>query len=91
MSRILSRILLISGDMMSGSESLRRKILRFTGSRRATRAILSRIEEARQQGPLMGCMIESVPARGEGGYGEEPGWLLRVSHATPGETGGSYA
>jgi hypothetical protein len=91
MSRILSRILLISGDLMGGDASLRRKILRFTGSRRATRAILSRIEVARQHGPLMGCMIEFVPARGDAGRSDETGWLLRVSHATPGGTGGSYA
>ena len=91
MSRILSRILLISGDMMSGDESLRRKILRFTGSRRATRSILSRIDAERKRGPLMGCMIQSVPQQAECGSGDESGWLLRVSYATPAEVGGSYA
>ena len=91
MSRILSRILLISGDLMSGDESLRRKILRFTGSRSATRAILRRIEAERQRGPLLGCMIQSSPPDDESGYGDEFVWHLRVSHASPGEPRGSHA
>ena len=88
MSRILSRILLISGDMMSGDESLRRRILRFTGSRRATRAILSGIDAARSHGPLTGCMIQSMPPQSGGGSGDESGWVLRVSHR---DARGSYA
>jgi hypothetical protein len=91
MTRILSRILLISGDMMAGDESLRRRILRFTGSRRATRAILSRIDAERKRDPLMGCMIQSVPPQAECGYGDESGWLLRVSRVMGRDPQGSHA
>ena len=91
MSRILSRILLISGDMLGGDESLRRKVLRFTGSRRATRAILRRIDEERRRGPLLGCMIASAPARADSEYGDETDWLVRVSFASTPSPGGHHA
>ena len=86
----MTRILLLSGDIVNEKETLRRKVLRFTGSRRATRTILKRIEEARRLGGIMSCMIlpRSVPADAD--YGDETGWDVRVSFAT-GTRGGIRA
>lgn len=87
----MTRILLISGDIVNEKETLRRKVLRFTGSRRATRVILKRIDAARRLGGVMSCMIlpRGVPA--ESDYGDETGWDVRVSFGTGGTRGGIHA
>ena len=77
----MTRILLISGDGGSSEESLRRRILRFTGSRRATRTILQQLASARMFGEILSCMILPTP-RAEGT--EESSWEVRVSFARPG-------
>jgi hypothetical protein len=73
----LTRILLISGDGGSSEESLRRRILRFTGSRRATRTILQQLAAARMFGEILSCMILPTGS-------DESSWEVRVSFARPG-------
>lgn len=84
----MERILLISGDMVSSAETLRRRVLRFTGSRRATRLIMSRIEAAQRLGQIMSCMV--VPRAGAGDS-EESRWDVRVSYAAATAHGGRHA
>ena len=77
----MDRILLISGDIVTREESLRRRVLRFTGSPSATSVIVKRIDAAQRMGPLMSCMV--LPRSAEGGMedGDESGWEVRVSYA----------
>jgi hypothetical protein len=74
------RMLLISGDTLGSDATLRRKILRFTGSRRATRAILKRIEAARAMGRVVAFMVRPASTIGESDYGDESGWDVSVSY-----------
>jgi hypothetical protein len=87
----VTRVLLISGEMINGDETLRRKVLRFTGSRRATRAILKRVEAARRLGRVMSCMILPRGVTADAEYGDELGWDVRVSFADAHRTGGTHA
>ena len=74
------RMLLISGDSLGSDATLRRKVLRFTGSRRATRAILKRIEAARAVGRIAACMVRPATTFAESDYGDESGWDVSVSY-----------
>ena len=74
------RMLLLSGDTLGSDVTLRRKVLRFTGSRRATRAILKRIDAARTMGRVVACMVLPAATRGESDYGDEAGWDVSVSY-----------
>jgi hypothetical protein len=75
----LTRILIISGDVKSAL-SLRRTLLRFTGSRRATRLILRRIAAARQAGRILSCMIVPSVAESEPDA-DDSGWNVGISYA----------
>lgn len=77
----MDRILLISGDMVKSRETLRRRVLRFTGSRKATRMIVKRIEAAQRLGQIMSCMVLPRALSGDADYGDEFGWDVRVSYA----------
>ena len=74
------RMLLLSGDVLRSETTLRRKILRFTGSRRATRRILKRIEGARALGGVASCLVRPAAVSGDGDYGDESGWDVSVSY-----------
>lgn len=87
----MDRILLISGDIVTREPSLRRKVLRFTGSRRATRVIMKRIEAAQRLGQVMSCMVLPQPVSGEADYGDEIGWEVRISYAAAAAHGGAHA
>lgn len=87
----MDRILLISGDMVSSAETLRRRVLRFTGSRRATRMIIGRIEVARRLGQIMSCMVLPRDVTPDAEYGDEFGWDVRVSYAAAAGQGGRRA
>lgn len=87
----MDRILLISGDMVRSGETLRRRVLRFTGSRRATRVIMKRIEAAQRLGQIMSCMVVPRAVTAEAEYGDEFGWDVRVSYAAAGARGGRHA
>lgn len=80
----MDRILLISGDIVTREESLRRRVLRFTGSPDATSVIVKRIDAAQRMGPLMSCMV--LPRSAEAGEddGDDSGWEVRVSYAAAG-------
>lgn len=86
----MERILLISGEMVRSGETLRRRVLRFTGSRKAARMIMKRIETAQRLGQVMSCMVLPRAAAVDSEYGDESGWDVRVSYAASG-SGGSYA
>lgn len=73
------RMLLISGDALRSETTLRRRILRFTGSRRATRAILQRIESAREMGRVVSCMVR--PTRPGAAAGPDD-WDVSVSYGS---------
>lgn len=75
------RMLLISGETLRSEATLRRKVLRFTGSRRATRVILRRIEGARALGRVVSCLVRPTSVPGESEYGDEAGWDVSVSYA----------
>ena len=77
----MDRILLISGDIVGREPTLRRKVLRFTGSRRATRVILKRIAAAQRLGQIMSCMVLPRAAAADAEYGDEVGWDVRISYA----------
>jgi hypothetical protein len=87
----VERILLISGDMVRSGETLRRRVLRFTGSRRATRMIMKRIEAAQRLGHIMSCMVLPRAVAVDAEYGDEFGWDVRVSYAAAGAHGGRHA
>jgi hypothetical protein len=87
----VDRILLISGDMVRSGETLRRRVLRFTGSRRSTRMILKRIEAAQRLGHVMSCMVLPRAVTVDSEYGDEFGWDVRVSYAAAAANGGRYA
>ncbi len=74
------RMLLLSGDVLRSESTLRRKVLRFTGSRRATRLILKRIEGAKALGAVVSCLVRPATAHGESDYGDESGWDVSVSY-----------
>lgn len=74
------RMLLLSGEVLRSETTLRRKILRFTGSRRATRVILKRIEGARALGGVASCLVRPAMVSGDGDYGDESGWDVSVSY-----------
>lgn len=82
----MTRILLISGDALAREETLRRRVLRFTGSRRATRRILERISAARRLGRIMSCMV--MPGAD---VDREGSWEVRVSFTDDPVTGGQHA
>jgi hypothetical protein len=75
----LTRILLITGDVKSAL-TLRRALLRFTGSRRATRLILRRIAAARRTGRILSCMVVPSVAASEPGA-DDSGWTVGISYA----------
>jgi hypothetical protein len=77
----VDRILLISGDIVTREESLRRRVLRFTGSPSATTVIVKRIDAAQRMGPLMSCMVLPRSDAGALEDGDESGWDVRVSYA----------
>ena len=87
----MDRILLISGDMVSSGDTMRRRILRFTGSRRATRVILSRIEDAQRLGQIMSCMVLPRTQSADAEYGDESRWDVRISYAAAAAHGGPHA
>jgi hypothetical protein len=89
----VDRILLISGDIVTREESLRRRVLRFTGSPSATSVIVKRIDAAQRMGPLMTCMVLPRSAEGDLEDGDESGWEVRVSYAAAaaGSEAGSHA
>jgi hypothetical protein len=84
----LTRILLISGDLVRSGPSLRRRVLRFTGSRTATRRIVERIEASREIGQVMSCLVlpksAGEPAFDAPTAAAEGGWDVQVSYATGG-------
>ena len=84
----MTRILLISGVALTREETLRRRVLRFTGSRRATRLILARIAAARKLGRVMTCMIVPEDSAGRASEGT---WDVRVSFTDDSATGGLHA
>ena len=51
------RMLMISGRSLRTGRQVRRMVLRFTGSRRMTRAIIGRIEAAMNAGPIQSCVV----------------------------------
>ncbi|NLG63120.1 MAG: hypothetical protein GX539_12840 [Candidatus Cloacimonetes bacterium] len=71
------RLLLISGDALRSETTLRRRILKFTGSRRATRAILRRIEHARRVGRIVSLAISPTRPNAE----DADDWDVSVSYA----------
>jgi hypothetical protein len=75
----VDRILLISGDVITREDTLKRRVLRFTGSRRATRTIMARIDAARRLGQVMTCMIVPPGSKDAG----SDSWEVRVSYAAP--------
>lgn len=87
----MDRILLISGDMVTKEETLRRRVLRFTGSRKATRAIMRRIEAAQRLGDVMSCMVLPRVVGADAEYGDEFRWDVRISYAAAGARGGPHA
>jgi hypothetical protein len=76
----VTRILLITGEVQSAM-SLRRTLLRFTGSRRATRLILRRIAAARRTGRILSCMVVPSVAPSEQGHADDGGWNVGISYA----------
>jgi hypothetical protein len=76
----VTRILLISGEVQSAM-SLRRILLRFTGSRRATRLILQRIAAARRTGRVLSCMVVPTVAPSGQGEADDGGWNVGISYA----------
>jgi hypothetical protein len=89
----VDRILLISGDIVTREESLRRRVLRFTGSPSATSVIVKQIDAAQRMGPLMSCMVLPRSADAGAEDGDEAGWEVRVSYAAAaaGSQAGSHA
>lgn len=87
----MDRILLISGEMVTKEETLRRRVLRFTGSRKATRVIMKRIEAAQRLGEIMSCMVLPRAVSAEAEYGDELRWDVRISYAAAGAHGGQHA
>ncbi|HEU5209002.1 MAG TPA: hypothetical protein VFU06_06280 [Longimicrobiales bacterium] len=71
------RLLLISGDALRSETTLKRRILKFTGSRRATRAILTRIEHARRVGRVVSLAISPTRADAQ----EADDWDVSASYA----------
>jgi dTDP-glucose pyrophosphorylase len=71
------RLLLISGDALRSETTLRRRILKFTGSRRATRVILRRVENARQVGRVVSLMVSPTRANAR----DADDWDVSVSYA----------
>ncbi len=76
----MTRMLLISGDIEGSDEALRRRVLRFTGSRAATRAVMARIAAARRLGRILSCMV--IPTS-DASADAADGWDVRVSYAAP--------
>ena len=87
----MDRILLISGDMIRSGDTLRRRVLRFTASRKATRLIVSRIEDAQRLGQIMSCMVLPRADNADAEYGDEFRWDVRISYAAAGAHGGRHA
>jgi hypothetical protein len=77
----LTRILLITGEVKSAM-TLRRTLLRFTGSRRATRLILRRIADARRTGQILSCMVVPTAASSESDSADDFGWNVGISYAS---------
>ena len=77
----MTRILLITGEVKS-ARTLRRTLLRFTGSRRATWLILRRIAAARRTGQILSCMVVPTAARTEPGSTDDFGWNVGISYAS---------
>jgi hypothetical protein len=75
----MTRILLITGDVGTAL-SLRRTLLRFTGSRAATRMILRRIAAARRQGRVLSCMVVPTTAA-PGDDATDEAWNVGISFA----------
>ncbi|HEX2166176.1 MAG TPA: hypothetical protein VHG09_02950 [Longimicrobiales bacterium] len=77
--------------MVRSRETLRRRVLRFTGSRKATRVIMNRIEDAQRLGQIMSCMVLPRADAADSEYGDEFHWDVRVSYAAAGSHGGRHA
>ena len=76
----MTRILLITGETKSAL-TLRRTLLRFTGSRRATRLILQRIAAARRTGRILSCMVVPTAASSGSGNADDFAWNVGISYA----------
>jgi hypothetical protein len=77
----VDRILLISGDIVTREEPLRRRVLRFTGSRSATSGIVKRIDAARRAGPVMSCMVLRRSPALDAQHDDQSEWDVRISYA----------
>ena len=75
------RMLLLNGEVTASDQELRRRLLRFTGSRRATRAILARIDAARSLGRIVGCMVRPILPGSESARDTDMGWEVGVTYA----------
>ena len=79
----MQRILLITGSPLRMKRRLRRLLLRYTRNVRATRQLLSRLEEAARHGRVQSALIQpNVPEPRNSGD-----WQVRVSYA-PGSPDG---
>jgi len=72
----MTRILLITE--VKSARMLRRRLLRFTGSRRATWLILRRIAAARRTGRILSCMV--VPTRASDPNTDDIAWNVGISY-----------
>ena len=72
----MTRILLITE--VKSARTLRRRLLRFTGSRRATWLILRRIAAARRTGRILSCMV--VPTRAADASTDDLAWNVGISY-----------
>ena len=76
------RMLLVNGAVVEQPTELRRRLLRFTGSRRATRAIMQRIDAARNVGHIAGLLVKTIPAAAGTTQILENTWEVGVTYAT---------
>jgi hypothetical protein len=77
------RMLLITGAHLFSDQKLRRLILRYTGSPRATRIILRRIKRAMRRGEIHTCMIHPAPGRPSSSDADDRRWEVLVSYLSP--------
>lgn len=79
----MHRMLLITGANLFNDRTLRRLVLRYTGSARATRVILRRIRRAMRRGEIQTCMIHPVPTRPSNSEADDRRWEVLVSYLSP--------